>query len=126
MLDNGTPLAVTSGFMPLSPNGRGTTPAGRTRSTATRTPFTSKDGELGYTLAQPYGVIGVIITWNGPLISLAMKVPAALAAGNTVVVKPSEPPRSPAISSPNSPTRPASWRGPDGLAGDAAGRCGAG
>jgi aldehyde dehydrogenase (NAD+) len=46
--------------------------------------------ELSYTLSQPYGVIGVIITWNGPLISLAMKVPAALAAGNTVVVKPSE------------------------------------
>jgi aldehyde dehydrogenase (NAD+) len=42
------------------------------------------------TLPQPYGVIGVIITWNGPLISLAMKIPAALAAGNTVVVKPSE------------------------------------
>jgi aldehyde dehydrogenase (NAD+) len=47
-------------------------------------------GEFSYTLAQPYGVIGIIITWNGPLISLAMKVPAALAAGNTVVVKPSE------------------------------------
>jgi aldehyde dehydrogenase (NAD+) len=47
-------------------------------------------GELGYTLAQPYGVIGIIITWNGPLISLTMKVPAAVAAGNTVVIKPSE------------------------------------
>ncbi len=47
-------------------------------------------GEFSYTLSQPYGVIGVIITWNGPLISLAMKVPAALAAGNTVVIKPSE------------------------------------
>jgi aldehyde dehydrogenase (NAD+) len=47
-------------------------------------------GEFAYTLSQPYGVIGVIITWNGPLISLAMKVPAALAAGNTVVIKPSE------------------------------------
>ncbi len=44
--------------------------------------FHSKDGEIGYTLTQPYGVIGVIITWNGPLISLAMKIPAALAAGN--------------------------------------------
>lgn len=47
-------------------------------------------GEFSYTLHQPYGVIGAIITWNGPLISLAMKVPAALAAGNTVVIKPSE------------------------------------
>ena len=47
-------------------------------------------GSFSYTLGQPYGVIGIIITWNGPLISLAMKVPAAVAAGNTVVVKPSE------------------------------------
>ncbi|ARE38202.1 aldehyde dehydrogenase (plasmid) [Rhodococcus sp. BH4] len=47
-------------------------------------------GEFSYTIDQPYGVIGVIITWNGPLISLAMKIPAALAAGNTIVVKPSE------------------------------------
>ncbi|PZU07610.1 MAG: aldehyde dehydrogenase [Sphingobium sp.] len=47
-------------------------------------------GELGYTLAEPYGVIGLIITWNGPLISLGMKVAPAIAAGNTVVVKPSE------------------------------------
>lgn len=46
--------------------------------------------EFGYTLAQPYGVIGVIVTWNGPVGSIAMKVSAALAAGNTVVVKPSE------------------------------------
>ncbi|MDN5887442.1 MAG: aldehyde dehydrogenase family protein [Micrococcaceae bacterium] len=47
-------------------------------------------GVFGHTLRQPYGVIGAIITWNAPLMSLAMKVPAALAAGNTVVVKPSE------------------------------------
>lgn len=46
--------------------------------------------EFGMTLAQPYGVIGTIVTWNGTLGSIAMKVPAALAAGNTVVVKPSE------------------------------------
>ncbi|WP_449372628.1 aldehyde dehydrogenase family protein [Arthrobacter psychrolactophilus] len=47
-------------------------------------------GSFGHTLRQPYGVIGTIITWNAPLMSLAMKVPAALAAGNAVVVKPSE------------------------------------
>lgn len=46
--------------------------------------------EFIYTLPEPYGVIGVIITWNGPLISLGMKVGPALAAGNTVVVKPAE------------------------------------
>ena len=49
-----------------------------------------QDGELGYTEPEPYGVIAMIITWNAPLMSIAMKVPAALAAGNTVVIKPSE------------------------------------
>ena len=51
---------------------------------------TSGVGELNYTLLEPYGVVGIIITWNGPLISLAMKIPPALAAGCTVVCKPSE------------------------------------
>lgn len=46
--------------------------------------------EFIYTLPEPYGVIGIIVTWNGPLISLGMKVAPALAAGNTVVVKPAE------------------------------------
>jgi len=52
--------------------------------------FGSGVGELNYTLLEPYGVVGIIITWNGPLISLAMKIPPALAAGCTVVCKPSE------------------------------------
>ncbi len=47
-------------------------------------------GEFSYTTAEPLGVVGIIITWNGPLISLGMKVSPALAAGNCVVVKPSE------------------------------------
>lgn len=46
--------------------------------------------ELAFTAPEPYGVIGIIITWNGPLVSVGMKVIPALAAGNTVVVKPSE------------------------------------
>jgi aldehyde dehydrogenase (NAD+) len=50
----------------------------------------AETGVFSYTIGQPYGVIGAIITWNAPLLSLAMKLPAALAAGNTVVVKPSE------------------------------------
>jgi aldehyde dehydrogenase (NAD+) len=47
-------------------------------------------GELAYTIPQPFGVVGIVITWNGPLLSLGMKVAPALAAGNCVVVKPSE------------------------------------
>ncbi len=45
---------------------------------------------FNYTLREPLGVIGLIIPWNFPLITAARKIAAALAAGNTVVVKPSE------------------------------------
>lgn len=47
-------------------------------------------GELAYTVPEPIGIVGIIITWNGPLISLCMKVVPALAAGNCVICKPSE------------------------------------
>ncbi|MBK3572484.1 aldehyde dehydrogenase [Streptomyces sp. MBT65] len=50
----------------------------------------SSHENVEYTIAEPYGVIGHIITWNSPALSLAMKVPPALAAGNTVVIKPAE------------------------------------
>ena len=38
----------------------------------------------------PLGVVGQIIPWNFPLLMLAWKVAPALAAGNTVVLKPAE------------------------------------
>ena len=37
---------------------------------------------------RPIGVVGAIVPWNFPLILMAFKVPAALLAGNTVVLKP--------------------------------------
>jgi acyl-CoA reductase-like NAD-dependent aldehyde dehydrogenase len=37
---------------------------------------------------RPLGVVGAIIPWNFPLILMAFKVPPALLAGNTIVVKP--------------------------------------
>lgn len=43
-----------------------------------------------YTVRRPYGVIGMITPWNSPISLLHNKLPAALATGNTVVVKPSE------------------------------------
>jgi acyl-CoA reductase-like NAD-dependent aldehyde dehydrogenase len=46
---------------------------------------------LDYTLVEPYGVVGIIIPWNGPVPTLGMTVSPALAAGNTVVLKPSRP-----------------------------------
>ena len=51
---------------------------------------THRDEPLVYTIPEPFGVVGIIITWNAPLLSLAMKIPPALAAGNTIVLKPAE------------------------------------
>jgi aldehyde dehydrogenase (NAD+) len=45
---------------------------------------------LGMTITEPYGVIGAIIPWNFPLVTTSWKIAPALAAGNAVVVKPSE------------------------------------
>ncbi|GAA2907981.1 aldehyde dehydrogenase family protein [Streptosporangium fragile] len=45
---------------------------------------------LGYTLQEPYGVCAVVIPWNVPAVLTAANVAPALAAGNTVVLKPSE------------------------------------
>ncbi|MEU9508413.1 aldehyde dehydrogenase family protein [Micromonospora sp. NPDC048170] len=45
---------------------------------------------LDYTLDEPYGVVAGIIPWNGSLMSMAQLLGPALAAGNAVVVKPSE------------------------------------
>jgi len=42
------------------------------------------------TSAKPHGVAGQIIPWNFPLLMLAWKVAPALAAGNTIVLKPAE------------------------------------
>ncbi|UFS58762.1 aldehyde dehydrogenase family protein [Subtercola endophyticus] len=42
---------------------------------------------LSYTRYEPYGVIGALIPWNGPLNVAAMKLAPALAAGNCVVLK---------------------------------------
>ena len=45
---------------------------------------------LSLVLREPYGVVGAITPWNFPLFLAAWKVAPALAAGNTVVLKPSE------------------------------------
>ncbi|NDD27251.1 MAG: 2-hydroxymuconic semialdehyde dehydrogenase [Proteobacteria bacterium] len=47
-------------------------------------------GALNYALRSPLGVIGVVCPWNLPLLLMTWKVAPALAAGNAVVVKPSE------------------------------------
>ena len=45
---------------------------------------------LGLVLREPIGVVGIITPWNFPLLILSERLPFALAAGCSVVVKPSE------------------------------------
>ncbi|WP_266156872.1 aldehyde dehydrogenase [Dyella silvatica] len=47
-------------------------------------------GAINYTLRQPLGVVGCISPWNLPLYLFTWKIAPALAAGNSVVAKPSE------------------------------------
>lgn len=66
-------------YAELGRNGRGrVVPSGEPRT------------QLNLVLKEPYGVVGAIVPWNYPLLLLAWKLAPALAAGNTVVVKPSE------------------------------------
>ena len=51
---------------------------------------TDKADTFNYTRYEPLGVIAMITPWNSPLLLMAWKLAAALAAGNTAVVKPSE------------------------------------
>ena len=82
---------------------RRSTTASRSRSRATstsrwprRTSSTTRAGPTSSTYAglgpdpQPLGVAAQVIPWNFPLLMLAWKIAPALAAGNTVVLKPAE------------------------------------
>jgi betaine-aldehyde dehydrogenase len=46
-------------------------------------------GQLNLVVKEPYGVVAAIVPWNYPILLMAWKVAPALAAGNTVVIKPS-------------------------------------
>jgi acyl-CoA reductase-like NAD-dependent aldehyde dehydrogenase len=62
---------------------------GRTIPMLGGSPVATADG-LNYTVHEPYGVVAAIVPWNAPMTQIGMKVSAALAAGNCVVLKPSE------------------------------------
>ncbi len=49
-----------------------------------------ESSQFNFILKEPYGVVGCIVPWNYPLLLMAWKVAPALAAGNTVIIKPSE------------------------------------
>lgn len=49
-----------------------------------------KPGMFAFTRREPIGVVAAIVPWNSPLMLLTWKLAPLLAAGNTVVIKPSE------------------------------------
>jgi phenylacetaldehyde dehydrogenase len=94
-LDNGKPLAVTRvADVPLAADlfhymgGWATKIEGNTIPISV--PYTPGAEYLAYTRREPVGVVGQIIPWNFPLLMAAWKLGPALAAGNTIVLKPAE------------------------------------
>ncbi len=53
-------------------------------------PYDPNGRYLNYTLHEPVGVVGQIIPWNFPLLMAAWKLGAALATGNSLILKPAE------------------------------------
>jgi phenylacetaldehyde dehydrogenase len=94
-LDNGKPLKIArAADVPLAVDlfrymaGWATKIEGNTIPLSV--PYTPGAEYLAYTLREPVGVVGQIIPWNFPLLMAAWKLGPALAAGNTVVLKPAE------------------------------------
>ena len=48
------------------------------------------DASFGMIMTEPYGVVGAIVPWNVPISTTSWKLGPALAAGNAIVLKPSE------------------------------------
>ena len=48
------------------------------------------DDAMAMIIRQPIGVVGCVLPWNFPLLMLAWKIGPALAAGNSVIIKPAE------------------------------------
>jgi phenylacetaldehyde dehydrogenase len=92
-LDNGKPLAVArAADVALTVDHFRYYAGWSTKIEGETIPINSPDGRqfLDYTLREPVGVVGQIIPWNFPLLMAAWKLGAALACGNTIVLKPAE------------------------------------
>jgi betaine-aldehyde dehydrogenase len=50
----------------------------------------TETSQLNLVVKEPYGVVGAIVPWNYPILLMSWKLAPALAAGNTVVLKPAE------------------------------------
>ncbi len=88
-LDNGTPLLVGPSIASDAPAEWFRYYAGWADKFDGSVPPLGLD-RFGYTVREPYGVVAAIVAFNAPMSFMGLKLAAALAAGNTLVVKPSE------------------------------------
>lgn len=88
MLDNGKPLAECRAMIDAAAGAfryyAGVVETHETEVTPPRGDYVS------LTVLEPYGVVAAITPWNSPIMTEAQKVAPALAAGNAVILKPSE------------------------------------
>ncbi|SDC42092.1 aldehyde dehydrogenase (NAD+) [Sphingomonas sp. YR710] len=89
-LDNGWPLHTIQPSRGMAMRFLWERAASMTQPAATGRSVLLERELMGYTLREPYGVVAVIVPWNSPVAIMASKASMALAAGNTVVVKPPE------------------------------------
>lgn len=89
-VDNGTPLIAGLGAISAIPADWFKYYAGWVDKLDGTVPVSSDPNSFWYTRRVPFGVVGIIAAFNAPMAFMGLKVAAALAAGNTVVVKPSE------------------------------------
>ncbi|WP_033291958.1 aldehyde dehydrogenase family protein [Amycolatopsis jejuensis] len=87
-LDMGAPLLLSRGMVDHAVEIYRHYAGWPTKLTGHTTP--AGPGQLHYTRRQPIGVVAAVIAWNGPVLQTSWKLAPALAAGNTVVLKPSE------------------------------------
>jgi aminobutyraldehyde dehydrogenase len=64
--------------------------AGAARSATSQAAGDYTENHLSVIIREPLGVVGVVTPWNYPLLMAAWKIAPILAAGNTLVIKPSE------------------------------------
>ena len=90
-LDNGKPyLAALNGDVPAAASLFHYMSGWATKIEGTTIPISSPGDYHVYTARGPIGVVGLIVPWNFPLTIASWKVAPALAAGNTIVLKPAE------------------------------------
>ena len=86
--DNGKPLRETQGEVQRAADWITFFAGAADKINGEQIPF--RPDALAYTRREPVGVVGAILPWNSPISLYSWKLGPALAAGNTVVLKPAE------------------------------------